>query len=142
MILVLDASVALKWFFRWREDEPDVERALAVLHRVDSGRNRILEPPHFLAEMATTLARKQPAAARRDFRDLREMVWKTIEESGLYEKAVELTNRLDHHLFDTLYHAAAVVTPKAKLITADVRYYRKAKQIGQIIPLTDFEHDE
>ncbi len=46
--------------------------------------------------------------------------------------------RLEHHLFDTLYHAVALNEPDAMLITADVRYYNKAKGIGRIALLENF----
>jgi predicted nucleic acid-binding protein len=141
VILVLDASVALKWFFREYDDEADVDRALALIREIDVGRHRMVEPPHFLAEMAAGLARKKPAAARRDFRDLREMVWHIVDEAGVYEKAIELADRFSHHLFDTLYHASALTIPESVLVTADIRYYRKAKQARQICLLAEFVHE-
>jgi predicted nucleic acid-binding protein len=42
-------------------------------------------------------------------------------------------------LFDTLYHAVALQTPGCTLVTADKVYYRKAKVLGQIQLLEDFE---
>jgi hypothetical protein len=46
--------------------------------------------------------------------------------------------RLNHHLFDTLYHAVGLQAPNATLITADERYYRKAEPLGHIVLLEDF----
>lgn len=46
--------------------------------------------------------------------------------------------RYQHHLFDTLYHAVALHTPNAVLITADARYHAKARLEGQISLLADF----
>ncbi len=43
MIVVADASVALKWFFRTRADEPDIGPALALLKGVADGRVTLLD---------------------------------------------------------------------------------------------------
>lgn len=40
--VVVAASVALKWFFRSRGDEPDVDRALAQLNASSAGPYRRL----------------------------------------------------------------------------------------------------
>jgi predicted nucleic acid-binding protein len=45
-------------------------------------------------------------------------------------------------MFDTLYHAVALHTPDAVLVTADKRYYDKARSEGQIILLADFKLEE
>ena len=44
---------------------------------------------------------------------------------------------LDHHLFDTLYHAVAL-EEGATLVTADAAYFAKAKNLGGIELLADF----
>ena len=46
--------------------------------------------------------------------------------------------QLKHHLFDTLYHALAFTIPGAVLVTADRRYFDKARHLGQIAWLPDF----
>jgi len=38
MILVVDASVAVKWFFQSRDNETDCDLALTILEGVDDGR--------------------------------------------------------------------------------------------------------
>ena len=70
MIVVVDASVALRWFFRLRDDEADMERALLLLGDIDAGRAHMVQPPHFLAEMGAVLAREKPAEAQADLADL------------------------------------------------------------------------
>ena len=55
----------------------------------------------------------------------------------MYQRAIELACQHNHHLFDTLYHAAAL-EESATLITADRRYYDKARREGQIILLADW----
>lgn len=58
MNLVLDASVAIKWFFRDEPNEQDAQRALQILQAVGSGEARLVQPPHFMAEMCAVLARE------------------------------------------------------------------------------------
>ena len=45
---------------------------------------------------------------------------------------------LSHPLFDTLYHAVALETEGALLVTADAGYLRKAARDGQIISLAQW----
>jgi len=60
-----------------------------------------------------------------------------VEDLAVYETACRLAVQLRHHLFDTLYHAAALHTQGATLVTADDVYYRKAAHLGQIRRITD-----
>lgn len=53
----------------------------------------------------------------------------------MYLKAVQLSVQLNHHLFDTIYHAAALTHPSAILITADEKYRLKAASLGRMLPL-------
>ena len=52
--------------------------------------------------------------------------------------AGRLAVTLNHHLFDTLYHATALSQPNAALVTADERYFSKAAALGQIVRLRDW----
>lgn len=54
--------------------------------------------------------------------------------TAVYQRAIELARQYNHHLFDTLYHAAAL-EESATFITADRRYYDKAKLAGHIMLL-------
>jgi len=138
VILVVDASVAAKWFLRFRDDEAHGERALGILAGVDAGSVRMVQPPHFLAEMGAVLAREKPADALADLADLMAVDFESVAEPALYATACELAMLLGHHMFDTLYHAAALHTPGATLVTADRRYFLKARELGQIAYLADF----
>jgi predicted nucleic acid-binding protein len=53
-------------------------------------------------------------------------------------RGVELATELKQHLFDTYYHAVALETSDAVLITADDRYLRAARDKGRIIHLADW----
>jgi predicted nucleic acid-binding protein len=138
MILVVDASVALKWFFQARDNEPDCDLALAILNGIDEDRIQLLQPPHFIAEVTAVLAREKPEEAQDDLLDLLGIESIFSDGPEIYAAALNLGIRYRHHLFDTLYHAVALQTPGATLITADEAYYRKAQGMGQIMRLQDF----
>ena len=138
MILVVDASVALKWFFGERTDEDQIENAVSILRAVGDGRVQMVQPPHFLAEVAAVLAREQPATAREDLLLLQSVDWEVAEWPWVYDTAMDLSTRLRHHVFDTLYHATALHHEDAKLVTADEAYFEKAKAEGGIVPLGEF----
>lgn len=138
MIAVADASVALKWFFRDQPEESDVDHALWLLRELRAGRLELIEPPHFIAEVAAVLARVSPRTAYIDLRDLLEINLQIVSDPIVYELAVELAIRLNHHLFDTLYHAVALSRDDAVLVTADRRYFDKARSFGRLVWLPDF----
>ena len=138
MRLVVDASVALKWFFRASGEEEHTDHALAILAAIDTNRLKMSQPPHFLAEVAAVLAREKPGGAHDDLIDLQNITWRLIEGAAIYATAVDLSIRLQHHLFDTLYHATALHIPGAILVTADRRYYDKARPEGRIVLLADY----
>jgi predicted nucleic acid-binding protein len=138
VILVVDASVALKWFLNVGESEPDRDRALTLLNGVDNESVQLVEPAHFIAEVAAVLARVKPDAAEDDLLDLLNIEYRTIETQETYARALELSIRYQHHPFDTLYHAVALDVPGASLVTADRRYYDKAGGEGRIILLADW----
>ena len=141
MILVVDASVALKWFLEVRDDEPDQDRALALLNSIDDGSVQLVQPDHFIAEVAAVLARANPDGAEDDLLDLLNIEWGTIDTPETYATALELSIRHGHHLLDTLYHAVALQVPDANLITADRRYYEKAGGEGRMVLLADWLPD-
>jgi predicted nucleic acid-binding protein len=135
--LVLDASVALKWFFQ--SEEADADTAFGILDALSAGTVQIYEPPHFVAEMAAVLAREKPYAAHEDLADLQALLWEQVEAEDIYDTAMDLSARFQHHLFDTLYHATALSVNDAVLVTADRRYWRNARDVGQIVLLSELE---
>ena len=140
MICVVDASVAVKWFAEgeWAQREDDIEPALEILKTSTSGTLEFYQPPHFLAEVAAVLSRLQPDRAQQSIDNLAQLNITWASPTVAYAKAIELARQLDHHLFDTLYHAVALSVPDAVLVTADRRYFDKARHLGQIAWLADF----
>ena len=56
----------------------------------------------------------------------------------MLKRGVELAIELKQHLFNTYYHAVALETTDAMLITADERYLRVAETKGRIVYLMDW----
>lgn len=137
--VVADASVAIKWVFPFRNDEEDCVKAVALIDSFTQGTARLLEPPHWLAEVAAVISRKSPATARRDIGILCALRVPVVDTPELYGLACELAAATGQHTFDTLYHAAALLTPDCTLVTADERYYKQARDAGSIALLRDFD---
>ena len=135
--VVVDASVAIKWLLPHREDEADTdtEKALTLLLAVRAGRVHIIQPPHWLAEVAAVLARLSPDTVGDDVSHLYALELPVHDTPGMYLIACDLSRSLGQHVFDTLYHAVALELGAASLITSDERYYRKAAERGRIILL-------
>ena len=52
------------------------------------------------------------------------------------KRAAQIAVQFNHHLFDTWYHAVALGAG-ATLVTADERYFNKAKGLANIVLLRD-----
>lgn len=137
MRYVLDASVAIKWMVPENPEEQDVPQALVLLDALRNGGITLYQPAHWEAEIAAVLARISPATATKKMVALRALAFTRVNDTTVYATACDLAIRLNHHLFDTLYHAVALHTPEATLVTADRRYFDKAQSIGQIARLGD-----
>jgi predicted nucleic acid-binding protein len=138
MRLVVDASVAVKWIFPDPRREPQANRALDVLDDIRAQRVEVVQPVHWLAEVAAVAVRLAPGISREAVGLLYSMELPTLEEPEIYLTACQLADDLGHHLFDTLYHAVALAFPDGVLVTADERYYRKATGVGQVWRLRDY----
>ena len=66
MTVVLDASVILKWLLEDPTKEPDTEKAFALIDAVIHGKLEILQPVHWLIEVAAVAARLTPQTAVQD----------------------------------------------------------------------------
>ncbi len=112
---VVDTSVAIKWFFQAADDEDDLDPALALLRANRDGEVLFFQPPHFIAEVAAVLARKKPPdETRADMDDLLALDWWRMESTAIYMTACDLAARLDHHLFDTLYHRSPCTSARPR----------------------------
>jgi predicted nucleic acid-binding protein len=137
-VLVVDASVIVKWLLNSPQAEPATGLATQLMQSVASGQTMILQPAHWLIEVAAVLARLSPDTAAEDIAMLRKMELATTDEPEVLRRACELAIDLRQHVFDTMHHAVALEAHDAVLITADERYLRAARRIGRIMALTEW----
>lgn len=136
--LTVDASVAVKWFLAVTPDELDSERAISILLAARAGDAVLLQPPHWRAEVAAVLARREPALALEAVADLCQLPNVDIVDTNtMLLTAAHLALDVAAHVFDTLYHAAAL-EHDATLITADERYFQRARKRGAIMLLKQY----
>jgi predicted nucleic acid-binding protein len=137
MRLVIDASVAVKWIVGDQPGESDVDRASALLGAIARGAVSAFEPAHWVAEVTGVVVRLKPDRAVAAIALLTHSRFSTTASRVAYRRAAQLSQQLDHHLFDTLYHAVAL-EEGATLVTADTAYFGKAKDLGSVELLADF----
>lgn len=137
MKLVVDASVAVKWFLGVRPDELNFAEAQAVGAAIETSGTELFAPAHWTAEIIAVLARLDPDIVDDALLFLDDMDPVLINTIPVLKRAAHLSVQLNHHLFDTLYHAVALEAG-ATLVTADGAYFAKAKDLGNITRLADF----
>jgi predicted nucleic acid-binding protein len=136
--VVLDASVILKWLLQDPAREADTGRASGLVESVILDQVEILQPVHWLAEVAAVIARLSPQTAIEDVEMLAAMQFPTSDQPNVIRRATALAIETEHHLFDTLYHAVALEHENATFITADDRYLAKSGRYGRIVALRDW----
>lgn len=139
MTLVLDASVILKWLIEDPSREPDAHKAIALIESIVNREQEIIQPVHWVAEVAAVLARLSPQTASDDIGMLCAMEIPTSDDPTVMQRATTLAIASNQHVFDTLYHAVALEHEDATLITADQRYLRSALPKERIISLHDWQ---
>ncbi len=138
MTVVLDASVFVKWLLQDREREADTDHATAIIEAGATGRTGAMQPVHWLAEVGGVITRLSPHTAEDDVTMLQALNLPVSDDPVVLRRACRLAIELNHHLFDTLYHAVALETGNATLVTADRRYLNKARHVGRIVDLTEW----
>ena len=137
--LVIDASVAVKWFVR--EEQSDEARRLA-----ESGA-KLVAPRLIGLEVAAALSKKarrklvDPAVVDTCVDALPIFFDELIDDGALVRSAVSIALDLDHALYDCLYLEAAR-RREAVLVTSDLRFLGKAargRQKTEIVALSDWE---
>lgn len=134
---VVDASVVIKWLLNDSSREGDTENATALMQSIVESRESIVQPVHWLPEVAGVLARLSPATAPDDVTMLRALELPVEDGPEVLQLACRLAIDLQQHVFDTLYHSVAL-NAGATLVTADERYLRAAKDRGGIVDLADW----
>ncbi len=134
MRLVVDASVAVKWVLRTAENEPHIDQALGLLDAAVRNAIEIVQPPHWLIEVAAVITRVRPEGAADAISFMAALGFRTAFDAEILKRASRIAVQARQHLFDTLYHAVALER-EAVLVTADDRYVRSATRFGSLVPL-------
>lgn len=138
MTLVVDASIVIKWLLNDPEREEDTERATRLMQWIVEAREPVVQPVHWLVEVGAVLARLSPETAEDDVLMLQGLELPINDSPAVLGRACKLAIDLEQHLFDTLYHAVALETQDAILVTADDRYRRAGGQHGRILQLAEW----
>jgi predicted nucleic acid-binding protein len=118
MALIVDASVAIKWFI----DEPGSDLA----RRLWRDEPELVAPDLIIPEVCNAAWRKvrlgqsEPAQAREIALRLQRGVLELRPTAALAPRAIELALDLDHPVYDCFYLSLAEAE-QAKLVTADRR---------------------
>lgn len=127
MTLVIDASIAIKWFVA----EPGTEAALSL--RAE----RLSAPDLLIPECANILWKKvargelSGAEALLAARLLERVDVQLHPMRALLEPALRLAMTLNHPAYDCIYLALAEIND-ATLVTADRALYRKVNDVGLV----------
>jgi predicted nucleic acid-binding protein len=123
--LVVDASVALKWFLL---EEPNASQALAILR----GGDTLIAPDFLIAEVCNA-AWRSARLGRLTQSQLDEIAASVprffdalVSATGLAPLAVEIARQLDHPVYDCLYLALAEAE-QASFVTADLQLLGKVR---------------
>lgn len=123
--LVLDASVAAKWFLP-ATGETLTDEAAELLRRYAVGDFRFLVPDLFWAELANVFwkavrqGRWSQSSAETALRAARDRNIPTVSAIVLMDDAFSIALSFDRSVYDSLYVAAAIAA-KTHLVTADER---------------------
>jgi predicted nucleic acid-binding protein len=123
--LVVDASVAFKWFL---SEEPLASQALAVLQDGAT----LLAPDFLIAEVCNAawrsakLGRISQAQVGEIATSLPRFFDVLVSAAGLAPRAAAIAVQLDHPVYDCLYLALAEAE-QAVLVTADLRLLGKVR---------------
>ena len=121
-LLVLDASVALKWFLI--ADEPLKDRAMQLLARSQEGTIDFVIPDLFWAELGNVLCkavrqgRSTATDAEESLRRAKKLELPAVSSEELAESAFAIAQTHNRPFYDSIYVALAV-SRRATLITAD-----------------------
>jgi predicted nucleic acid-binding protein len=125
MSLIVDASVALKWFL---SDEPQGGEALAILR--DGA--PLIAPDVLIAEVCNAawrsarLGRISQGQLGEIAANLPRFFDALVSATGLAPRAVAIAGQLDHPVYDCLYLALAEAE-QADFVTADTRLVGKVR---------------
>lgn len=131
--VVVDASVAMKWFFTEQDGEPYAAQAHLFLSAIAKGEVKAVVPVLFFPECANVLwkicrLRGYPEdAALEAMRCLLLLGVEVQNDTEFVESALSMAVQYDYPVYDCLYLAVANIN-EIDLITADEKFYNSLKK--------------
>lgn len=135
-VFVPDASVLLKWILR-SDDEPDLDRALALKTAWMDDTCDVVVPSLWIFEVGNVLGLKQPATAASL---LQVMIDLGLREGPPHEYAAGILRLMREYkvtFYDAAYHALAI-HHNGTMLTADRAYVKRAAGAGHVTLLDDW----
>jgi predicted nucleic acid-binding protein len=131
-LIVPDASIIIKWALP-TAGERAAEQALEFLADWQAGAIDLLAPSLWRYEVTNVLARKAGGSAIALLSALLELELPTVDpDRQLLVDAVGITTRLPGvTVYDAAYHALALRV-RGVFVTADERYFRRARRLGAV----------
>jgi predicted nucleic acid-binding protein len=139
MIVVLDASVILKWVLE-REDEPGHDQAMKLQEALLAEEIEIRMPTLWRYEVGNVLGMKKPKIAMELMSALLAYEFDEVPLSTDYALAV-LAHMRDVPgvtFYDSAYHVLALRT-KGLYLTADLTYLKRAERKGRVGLLDEWQ---
>lgn len=136
VLFVPDASVLLKWVLQ-DDDEADRDAAVALRTAwLDNGCELVV-PTLWLYEVGNVLGLKRPASATALLDALIDLGFTEAPPQRYMSGILRVMRERHVTFYDAAYHALAIHLG-GTLITADVRYARRARGAGHIRVLSDW----
>lgn len=136
-LVVPDASVILKWVLP-SDEEADAAAAMRLRDAAAAGKLALRVPPLWLYEVGNILTRKFPTHA---LALLESLIAFGMPEGDAGERwrrqAVALAQEYRVTFYDAAYHALALVE-QGTFVTADGKYFDRAKRAGSVSLLAEF----
>ena len=137
-VLVVDASVILKFAFRSAPGEHDTVKAEALLKGWLKGDYEIILPKLWSFEVGNVLGMKNPRLASEIMELLLEYRFSEVEMSPeICSRTFDIMEKFKTTFYDSVYHAISILNA-AIFVTADSEYFKKVHRIGKIMLLKDF----
>lgn len=136
---VIDASVAVKWFSTFGED--DLTKADKLLQDYVDGSCDFMAPTLIVYELANALRFNpnfKPTDVKRAIKDFFDLQITVEDVSQYMNAAIELAFTYSLSVYDAVYAALSQITG-IPLITADYQFYTRAKNLSFIEALRDLK---
>ena len=136
---VIDASIVVKWYSAFGED--DLTKADRLLQNYVDGSCGFIAPSLIVYELANALRFNpnfEAADVRRGIRDFFDLQIILEDPSQYMNSAIDIAFKHSLTVYDAVYASLSQVTG-IPLITADYQFYEKAKDLPFLEALRDLE---